>query len=145
MTIDELKHYCNAEFDNIEKVLNELFSVYRKDKTDYTLAEQAAVSAFIVNIYSGFESILKQILKFDKLDIADSPMWHEKVLRKAGEIGILTPEFFQVFSKYLSFRNYFIYSYVFNIDWKETTVLADTVKELVEKFRAEIFEYINTI
>jgi len=115
MTLDELKQYCSGEFQNIDRIVNELYSFYKSDKTEYALAEEAAMATFIMNAYCGVENVLKQMLLYDKLEIADSPGWHEKVLRKAGEIGILPPELFQMLSRYLSFRNYFIYSYVFTL------------------------------
>ncbi len=145
MTIDELKQFCGSEFDNIDKVANELFSVYKPDKSDYTMAEQAAMAALVMNVYSGIENILKQMLLFDKLDVRDSPEWHEKVLRKSGEIGILPPELFQILSRYLSFRNFFIYSYIFNINWEDLKALVDAVRDLVIKLKSEINEYLLTI
>ncbi len=145
MTIDELKQFCGSEFDNIDKVANELFSVYKPDKSDYTMAEQAAMAALVMNVYSGIENILKQMLLFDKLDVRDSPEWHEKVLRKSGEIGILPPELVQILSRYLSFRNFFIYSYIFNINWEDLKALVDAVRDLVIKLKSEINEYLLTI
>lgn len=145
MTIEELNNYLDQEFGNIDRVVNELFSLYRPEKSEYTLAEQAAVTVFIVNIYSGIEKILKQMLLYDKLDVQDSPEWHEKVLRKSSEIGILPPDLFKILSSYLAFRNYYIYTYVFNIKWESVTALADTVNEVVGKLRSEINEYIQSI
>ncbi len=145
MTTDELKEYCDGEFKNIERVMEELFSVCRPEKSEYTLAEQAAAAAFVVNIYGGVENILKQMLIFDKLDVNDSPEWHKKVLKKAGEIGILPPDLYQIFTKYLAFRNYFIYSYIFNIKWEELKILVDAVRDVIAKLRSEVNEYIQTI
>jgi uncharacterized protein YutE (UPF0331/DUF86 family) len=145
MTTDELKQYCDGEFKNIDRIAEELFSVYDPAKSDYTLAEKAAIAALIVNIYSGLENILKQMLIFDKLDITDSPSWHEKVLKKAGEIGILPPDLYQIFSKYLAFRNYFVYAYIFNIEWEETRVLVDSIRDVLKQFKTEVGEYIQTI
>lgn len=145
MTAEELKKYCDGEFGNIERIAAELYTVYKPDKAEYTLSEQAAVAAFLVNVYSGVENVLKQMLVFDKLDISDSPSWHEKVLKKASEIGILPPDLFQVFSKYLAFRNFFIYAYIFNMNWDETRVLADALKDVLEQFKKEVEEYIQTI
>ena len=65
MTLDELKEYHKGEFQNIDKIMNELFSVYKPEKSGYSLAEQAAIAAFVINIYSGIESILKQMLIFE--------------------------------------------------------------------------------
>jgi len=145
MTIEELKNYLDQEFGNIDKVVNELFSLYKPEKSEYTLAEKAAVAAFIVNIYSGIEKILKEMLLFDKLDVHDSPEWHEKVLKKSSEIGILPPDLFKILSSYLAFRNYYIYTYIFNIKWENITALADTVNDVVGKLKTEINEYIQTI
>jgi hypothetical protein len=145
MTIEELKNYQDQEFGNIDRVVNELFSLYKPEKSEYTLAEKAAVAAFIVNIYSGIEKLLKEMLLFDKLDVHNSPEWHEKVLRKSSEIGILPPELFKILSSYLAFRNYYIYTYIFNIKWENITALADTVNDVVGKLKNEITEYIQTI
>lgn len=145
MTSEELKNYCEGEFNNVSRIVDEVFSLYRPEKSDYTLAEKAAISAFLVNIYSGFENILKQMLLFDKLDVSDSPSWHEKVLKKASEIGILTPDLLQTFSKHLAFRNYFIYTYIFNIRWDETRVLVEALRDVLKKFREEVDEYIQII
>ncbi len=145
MTIDELKQYCSTEFKNIERVTDELFSVYRPEKTEYTFAEQAAIGALIMNIYSGVENILKQMLIFDKLDVHNSPEWHEKVLIKSGEIGILPPELFQLLSRYLSFRNYFIYAYIFNIKWEDMRALAEEIGDVLAKLRLEVDDYLQTI
>lgn len=145
MTIDELKQYCNDEFNNIDRVMNELFSVYDPAELEHTIANQAAIGALMLNVYSGIEVILKQMLVFDKLNIEDSPGWHEKVLRKAGEIGILPPDYIQMLSKYLAFRNYFMYTYIFNIQWEDMKALVDALKDLVDKIHAEVDEYMQTI
>ncbi len=145
MTIDELKQFCDSEFSSIEKVTKELFSVYTPDKQDYSMAEQASVAALVINVYSGIENVLKQMLVYDKLDVSDAPGWHEKVLRKSNEIGILPPELYQVLIKYLTFRNYFIYAYIFNIKWDDVKFLVDAIEDVISKFRSEVDEYIRTI
>jgi uncharacterized protein YutE (UPF0331/DUF86 family) len=145
MTKDELKEYCDTEFKNIERVMDELLSVHSPEKSEYTLTEQAAIATFIVNIYGGIENILKQMLIFDRLDIKDSPEWHEKVLKKASEIGILPPDLFQILSKYLSFRNYFVYTYIFNIKWEDMKILVDAIRDVLAKLRTEVEEYLQTI
>jgi len=145
MTIDELKQYCNDEFNNIDRVMNELFSVYDPTTPEHSISDQAAIGALMLNVYGGIEIILKQMLVFDKLNIEDSPGWHEKVLRKTGELGILPPDYIQMLSKYLAFRNYFMYTYIFNINWEDMKALVDALKDLVAKIHAEVDEYMQTI
>jgi uncharacterized protein YutE (UPF0331/DUF86 family) len=145
MTIDELKSVCDDEFNNIDMILKELSSVYDAAKKDYSLAERASIAAFIINIYSGVENILKQMLVYDKLDVKDVPGWHELVLKKSSEIGILPSDLFQMLGRYLSFRNYFIYNYIFNIKDEDLMALAEAVSSLITNFRNEVDEYIQTI
>ena len=145
MTIDELKQYCSGEFANIEKVRRELYSVYSPEKAEYPLSEKASIAALVVNIYGGIENVLKQMLIFDKLDVQDAPEWHEKVLRKSGEIGILPPDLVQVLSRYLAFRNYFLYTYIFNINWEDMKALVDALNELIGQISSEVDEYLQTI
>ncbi len=145
MTVDELKTYCNGEFTHINRIVDELHSVYKPDSTDHTVTEQAAIAAFLINIYSGIENILKQVLTFDKLDVGDSPDWHEKVLRKSGEIAILPPDLIQLLSKYLAFRNYFLYTYIFNIKWDDITYMVDAARDVVANVHSEVDDYIQSI
>jgi hypothetical protein len=125
--------------------MNELYSLYEPGKGEYSISEQAALATFMMNAFSGIENILKQMLLYDKLEINNAPGWHEKVLRKAGEIGIVPPELLQKLSGYLSFRNYFIYSYIFNIKWDDMKPLVDEIKDVVTQIRSEIDEYLQTI
>jgi uncharacterized protein YutE (UPF0331/DUF86 family) len=145
MTLDELKQYCSGELQNIDRTMNELYSLYEPGKGEYSISEQAALATFMMNAFSGIENILKQMLLYDKLEINNAPGWHEKVLRKAGEIGIVPPELLQKLSGYLSFRNYFIYSYIFNIKWDDMKPLVDEIKDVVTQIRSEIDEYLQTI
>jgi uncharacterized protein YutE (UPF0331/DUF86 family) len=145
MTKEELQNICDEEFSNVDRIMRELSIVCKDGKTDFAPVEKAAVSAFIVNVYSGIENVLKQVLAFDRLDIEDSPDWHEKVLRKAAEIGILMPDQIQSLSKYLAFRNYFIYTYIFNINWEDVKSLADALPGIVDQVRNEVSEYLQTV
>ena len=145
MNKEELKQYCDVEFQNMDRIAGEILAIFNPEKSEYTIVEHAAIGAFIMNIYRGFENILKEMLIFDKLDVTDSPEWHEKILKKAGEMGILPPDLFQIFSQYLSFRNYFLYNYIFDIKWDDIKVLASTMKSVLEKFKTEVYEYIQTI
>ena len=145
MTIDELKKYCEGELSNINRLVDEMYSIYKPEGTDHTLSEQAAMAAYLLNMYSGIEGVLKQMLKFDKLDVGDSPDWHEKVLRKSGEIAILPPDLIQLLSKYLAFRNFFLYNYIFNVNWDDMKSIVDEARDVVSQVESEINEYIQSI
>ncbi|MBI4653706.1 MAG: hypothetical protein HY752_01705 [Nitrospirae bacterium] len=145
MTKEELKERCNSEFESIDRIVNELSFLVSHQKSEYTIVEVAAISAFVLNVYTGVENILKQMLLFDGLDVSDSPTWHENVLKKSAEIGILPPDLLQALSRYLSFRTIFVYSYIFNIKWEELKVLVDAIRDVIGRFKTEVGEYIQTI
>jgi vacuolar-type H+-ATPase subunit D/Vma8 len=64
----QLKEYCEAEFENIDTVVCELFSVVKTEKSEYSTAELAAIATFIYNCYNGIENILKRILSFNQIE-----------------------------------------------------------------------------
>lgn len=68
MTNHQLKEYCEAEFESIDAVISDLFSVVNPQKTEYTTVELAAVATFIHNCYNGIENILKRILSFKQVE-----------------------------------------------------------------------------
>jgi hypothetical protein len=53
MTNQQLKEYCEAEFENIGIVINELFNVVRPQKRKYSTVELAAIATFLHNFYMG--------------------------------------------------------------------------------------------
>ena len=55
MTKPPLRDYCIAEFENIEAVLSELFTLTGSGKTSYTNVELAAMGTFLHNFYNGVE------------------------------------------------------------------------------------------
>ncbi len=145
MTKEELKEYCDNELKNIERVINELFTIFSPEKPEYTLAERAAIATFIANVYSGIESILRQTLLFDNINVKDSATWHEELLKKASELAILPRDLFQILARYLAFRNSLVYTYIFNIEWEELKALVNAIRDILTKFKSEVDEYIQTI
>jgi uncharacterized protein YutE (UPF0331/DUF86 family) len=85
------------------------------------------------------------MLVYDRLDVGDAPEWHEKVLRKASEMGIVPPDLLQILSRYLAFRNYFVYNYVFSINWEDMKTLVDALHDVIGKFKTEVDEYIQAL
>ena len=69
MTNDQLREYCDAEFENIDTVKAELWSVIRPEKSEYSIAELAAIATFIHNIYNGIENILKRVFRANQIKI----------------------------------------------------------------------------
>ena len=76
MTKQQLKDYCDAEFENIEAVLIELKKILNTETSNYSTAELAAIATFLHNFYNGIENVIKRIFAFKNMDQKDTPTWH---------------------------------------------------------------------
>jgi len=145
MTKKQLKEYCEAEFENIDSVLSELALVVKPKKAKYSVADLAAAATFIHNCYNGIENVLKRILVFSNVDIKETPTWHKDLFKKSLDRKIISEKLYNALSIYLSFRHFFVHAYSFTLRWEELKPLANSLKDTVEEFRAEAFNYINCL
>ena len=67
----DVKDKILAENENIEKILIELERVKKKPSKELVIL--VGIGAFLQNIYTGMEKILKQILLHQNLPIPESP------------------------------------------------------------------------
>jgi len=142
MTKHQLKEYCEAEFENIDAVTSELFSVIKTEKSEYSTPELAAIATFIHNCYNGVENVLKRVLSFNQIEMKDTPTWRKDLLKASLDIGIVTNDLYNTLSNYLSFRHFFVHSYSFTHRWDELRPLVDDLEKTLEKFRSAINSYI---
>ncbi len=139
MTKQQLKEYCDAEFENIDAVVSELFLVVRADKTTYTTAELAAIAVFLHNFYNGVENILKRICSYRQIETKGSPTWHKDLLKASSEGQVISDELYLALSSYLSFRHFFIHSYSFILRWEELKPLVDELGNTLAQFKNEVY------
>ncbi|MBI5027022.1 MAG: hypothetical protein HZC12_09925 [Nitrospirae bacterium] len=146
MTKEQLKKHCDSEFENIDAVVRELFSVVSPDKSEYTAVELTAIATFIHQAYNGIQNILKRILLFDGLTIKeDTATWNKDLLEKSVQLGIIPPELYQILFNYLTFSHFFINAYSINLKWEKLKVLVDGLKDTLTRLKSEVSEYIYTI
>ncbi len=126
----------NVEMENISIVLEELKEI--KDKPDKTLVELAGTGTFLHNVYNGVENILKQILNSKGIQIPKSDSWHQDLLIKATEEGIISESTKKQLAKYLAFRHFFIHAYGFLLDEEELKSLVNDVFSVYSSFKTEI-------
>jgi uncharacterized protein YutE (UPF0331/DUF86 family) len=143
MTSQQLKEYCDAEFENIDVVMSDLFSVVNAEKSGYSSVELAAVATFLHNFYNGIENILKRVLSFKQLEIKDSPTWHKELLKTAFDAGIISNELYSTLSDYLSFRHFFVHAYSFTLKWEELRPIVDKITMTLENFKSAIYSFIE--
>lgn len=143
MTREQLKDQCEAEFENIQAVLEELSAVVQLGKTVYTVAELAAIATFLHNTYNGVENILKRILYFKNVKLSADSAWHKDLLKTASGTGIISNNLHATLSDYLSFRHFFVHAYSFTLRWEELKPLADKIEETFAEFKAAVVSYIG--
>lgn len=145
MTSQQLKEYCEAEFENISAVTSELFSVVEAGKSDYSVAELAAMATFIHNCYNGIENILKRVRSFRDIEMKDTPTWHKDLLKISLEAGIITGNLYEWLTTYLSFRHFFVHAYSFALKWDDMKPLVEGLEETLIKFESAINDYIDKL
>ena len=140
----KLREYCDAEFENIDTVVDELNSVVLLEKGAYSTAELAAVSTFIHNCYNGIENILKRVLSQKNIKTKDAPTWHKDLLKAALDKGIIPNDLYEILSNYLSFRHFFVHAYSFNIRWDELKPLVEHLPGTLKEFKIAIYTYLES-
>lgn len=64
MTTRQLREYCEAEFENIEIVIRELFTVVKPRKRKYSTVDLAATATFLHNFYNGIENVYNALSNY---------------------------------------------------------------------------------
>ena len=131
-----LREKVNVEMENISIVLEELEKI--KDKPNKSTVELAGIGAFLHNIYTGIENILKQILSSQAIQIPSSDSWHQDLLIQATGEGVITETIEKQLAKYLAFRHFFIHAYGFLLDGEELKSLVDNVFGVYSSFKGKI-------
>lgn len=132
----KLRCRVNVERENISIVLEELKKT--KDKPDKTLVELAGMGTFLHNFYNGVENIIKQILNSKGIQIPKSDSWHQNLLMRATEEGIISESTKKQMAKYLAFRHFFIHAYGFLLDEEELKSLVNDVFSVYSLFKTDI-------
>ncbi len=138
MKSQQLREYCEAEFENIDLVVTELFNVVKAGKSDYTTVELAAIATFLHNSYNGIENILKRVLLSKQIRTKETPTWHKDLLKAAFNAGVISVDLYEAVSSYLSFRHFFVHAYSFTLNWDELKPLVSNLSDTLTRFKTAI-------
>jgi uncharacterized protein YutE (UPF0331/DUF86 family) len=138
-----VKEKIYAEMENITKVLIELEKV--KDRPDKEPVILVGIGAYLQNIYTGMENILKQLLLHKNISIPDTPTWHKDLLNLAVEHNFITMETADKIGKYLFFRHFFTHAYGFLIDETKLKPLMSNIPDIYSEFKREIDKSLSKI
>ncbi|MHB8844711.1 MAG: ribonuclease toxin HepT-like protein [Nitrospirota bacterium] len=139
----QLREQCEAEFENIDAVVAELFLLAKPEKSEYSVAELAAMATFLHNFYNGVENIFKRILYAAGAELKNSPTWHKELLLSTEAAGIISNDLCNTLSNYLSFRHYFVHAYSFTLRWEELRPLVSGVAETLAQVKSAAKDFVN--
>ncbi len=131
-----VKEKVLAEIENIATVLIELEKV--KDKPNKELVVIVGIGAYLQNIYTGMENILKQILMHRKIPIPNTSTWHKDLLNLAVEHKVIKKGTADKVGKYLFFRHFFAHTYGFLLDEAKLEPLMNDLPDTYFGFKREI-------
>lgn len=138
-----IKEKIYAEDENIIKILREIEKLKNRPNKESVIV--VGIGAYLQNIYTGMENILKQLLLYKQIQIPDTPIWHKNLLNLAIEHNFISKEIADKIGKYLFFRHFFMHSYGFLIDEKKLKPLMDNASEVYSDFKREIDIYLAKI
>ena len=136
-----IKEKVYAEMENIEMILNELEKV--KDRPEKEPVVLIGIGAYIQNIYTGIENILKQLLLNKKIQIPDTPAWHKDLLNLAIKNNFINKETAEKLGKYLLFRHFFLHAYGFLIEEAKLEPLMNEIFDVYSEFKNKIDNYLK--
>ena len=134
--MDRLPKQILAEKENVEAALDNLKDAMAR--TEKSVIELAAIGAFLHNIYSGIENILKQILNTKNIKIPKTDAWHKDLLNLSVSTGIISEGLSDGLYEYLTFRHFFVHTYGFMLEEIHLEDLANNIPEVWSQFLLEI-------
>jgi len=138
-----IKEKIHAEMENITTVLTEIEKV--KDIPQKELVILVGIGAYLQNVYTGMENILKQLLLYNKIPIPNTPTWHKDLLNLSIEHHLITEKTADKMGKYLFFRHFFAHSYGFLLDEAKLKPLMENISDTYYEFKEETESYLTTI
>lgn len=132
----ELREKIDAEFENLERVVQELPSVEALDKL--SSLELNGVAVLVHNFYNGVENILKQIALSESSKLPDGPSWHSDLLGSSRAAGVISDRTAERLKEYLGFRHFFSHGYAFDLEKERLLPLAAELAETLRQFRKDV-------
>lgn len=142
MDKNNIVNYCEAELENIEKVVLEIDALLSKKQTEFTVIELSAIATFLHNFYNGVENIFKRISKYKQFQLSPSETWHKDMLNMVRDNKVIDEKLYERLYDYLMFRHMFIHSYSFQLEWGKLKPLAVDLRDVYNDFKKSIMHYV---
>jgi hypothetical protein len=139
----ELKDRVEAEYENIDKLIEELPPAERLPFLEFL--QLAGVATLLHNFYNGIENILKLVLKDKNIPLPKGSAWHKELLNLAKTNGIISETTLMELGEYLAFRHFFSHAYAFDLYATKLEPLVENVGVVYQRFKKEISKTLENI
>lgn len=131
-----LPEALRAEFERIESAVADLASI--DDVLALSPLELAGAGAILQGLYNGCENVLKRILLARGVKVPSGPSWHQDLLRKAGDLAVVSEDLRLRLQQYAAFRHFFSHSYGTHLDPARIAPLIAGAPAVMEAFKSEV-------
>ena len=125
MQAEDLREEIGIEIERMQQTLDELTSLCRTSaETEPTVVEKTAAGAFLAQLYSGIENIMKRISRFYGVPLPDGAEWHDQLFQRftdaesSGLPKLFEPGLARDLDVYRRFRHLFTHGYGIDLDWR---------------------------
>jgi len=136
------------EIDTLFKEYELFFADMNYEEPD--LVQKTVMSNILHSFYTGLENIFKRISKdFDYINIVGEGS-HRALLnnvynRNNKREAIIDEETYNLLDEYRKFRHFFRHGYSFQLDWERIKPLSDTLFDLWEKLKEQLYTFIDSL
>jgi hypothetical protein len=140
------------EIERMQQTLDELTSLWQASaEHEPTVVEKTAAGAFLAQLYSGIENIMKRISRFYGVALPEGAQWHDVLFQRfteAGSAGL--PRLFQAdlardLDVYRRFRHLFVHGYGIDLDWRRMQEGAESAPRVFGNVFAAIRGFLATL
>jgi hypothetical protein len=140
-----------SEIEHDIQRLNRLFKKFEKSYNDFSATSEYSKlveSAFYVNqLYTGFESIFKNVAKTFENNIEDD-YWHKSLLERMTlsiediRPALISEELFNCLNELRAFRHFFRHAYDTDIERDKFKIVADRVYKIRNSFQKGLKKFL---
>ena len=150
--IDRLKNQVKLEFDNLERITQELDSFLEQlSEREPNAIELSGIGGHLHSFYMGIERIFERVAVSLNGGLPAGEDWHTLLLREMeSEIPDVRPalidhELALQLLEYLRFRYLFRHTYGYELRWEKCRPLAENVSDILTIFKEQISRFFENL
>lgn len=135
--------------------IDELFEIYADLLEDARLGnlkprDLASLASVLHSFYNGVENIFSIFAKEIDQSSPNSAEWHTNLLKQMSQVQthrppVISGEFLDALSEYLSFRHFYRHAYSFRLRWGKMSHLVQNLPQVKEDLNTEVAAFLASL